>query len=178
MRATSWGFESPSAHHLFSFDWLNMNDPSKPSVLRWITVGVACYSGWLLANLLLALIFPLLILIELLGGRPGRRFLRGLSVGFLRVFFLGYLPLTRIYHVERVPSMDEMKSTGPCLLVANHRSWLDALILIAVVPGVRVLVNTGYSKVPLVGRGMRWVSSALRMASKNELIPWRMRSER
>jgi 1-acyl-sn-glycerol-3-phosphate acyltransferase len=132
---------------------------SKPSALRWVTVGAACYLGWLVVNLGLAVIFPFLLLIDIFGGFLGKRFLRWLSVGLLRIFFLGYLPLVGLYRVRLNPGLHQLDSLGPCLVVANHRSWLDALLLIAVIPNVRVLVNSHYSKVPLVGKGMHWVES-------------------
>ena len=46
---------------------------------------------------------------------------------------------------------------GPSLVVANHTSWLDGIILFTLIPNVRILVSTKYGKVPLVNRPMAWL---------------------
>jgi 1-acyl-sn-glycerol-3-phosphate acyltransferase len=135
-------------------------EPSKlqrPGALRWSTVGAACYLGWGFANLTLALFFPVLLLIEFLGGRAGLRFLRALSVWFLNVFFLKFFSLVGVYSIGELPSSERLCADGKRLFVSNHRSWLDALLLIALIPDVRIPISTAYMKVPLIGRVMRWL---------------------
>jgi 1-acyl-sn-glycerol-3-phosphate acyltransferase len=134
-----------------------MSSPSSPSLLRWILVGVPCYGSWVLANLALLMLFPLFYLIELLGGRQGRQLLRHICTSFVRFFFLRHLPFVGVYRVERSPDLDRLKQTRRCLVVANHTSWLDALILFALIPRVRILVSTRYRNVPLVRHTMRWL---------------------
>jgi 1-acyl-sn-glycerol-3-phosphate acyltransferase len=130
----------------------------KPTAMRWAIVGTTAYVGWFFANVILGLLFPLLLLIEALGGKSGLRFLRSFTVWFLRRFFLGYLPMTGLYRVSiSEPDRKRLATIGRCLVVSNHRSWLDALILIALIPNVRVIVSQTYTRVPLVGRGMAWV---------------------
>ncbi len=134
-----------------------MTRTASPSLLRWILVGVPCYASWLVVNLALLALFPLYIAVELIGGAPGRRLLRRIGVGFLRVFFLYHLPLVGVYRVEKTADLDRLKALPPCLVVANHTSWLDALILFCLIPDVRILISARYQNVPLVRYPMRWL---------------------
>jgi 1-acyl-sn-glycerol-3-phosphate acyltransferase len=52
-----------------------------------------------------------------------------------------------------------LRQMGPCLVVANHTSWLDGLILFSLIPDVRILVAARYQNVPLVRHPMRWLES-------------------
>ncbi len=128
-----------------------------PNALRYAAVGLASFGGWLLANLLLVLFFPALLLLERLGNDRARRFLKRLSRGFLRFFFLRYLSAIRLYRVDEVPQRGVIEKAGPCIIAANHRSWLDALWALALIPDAVVPVSARYTRVPLVGAAMRWL---------------------
>ncbi len=124
-----------------------------------MTVGVAVYLGWLLVNIFLAVIFPFLLFIERTGGPNGIRFLRRFCAWLIRGFFLGYFSLIRVYRIKEIPSIKNLISMGPCIFVANHRSWLDPLLLLAIVPNLQIPVNQAYMRVPLMGTIMRWFGS-------------------
>jgi 1-acyl-sn-glycerol-3-phosphate acyltransferase len=124
---------------------------------RWLTVGLASYGGWLLANLCLLVLLPFLLLTGAVGGVRGRLFLRRFAVAFVRFFFLRFLPLVRVYRMVETPDATSLASIGPCVLAANHRSWLDALFVLALVPDVRLPVNAAYARVPILGTTLRWV---------------------
>ena len=134
-----------------------MSHATKPSILRWLLVGVPCYTSWLLVNIVLIVLYPLLVPIDRLFGASGRALLRKLSVSFFRFFFLFHLPLLGVYRVLKNDDLSRLKSVGPCLVVVNHTSWLDGIILFALIPNVRILVSTKYGKVPLVNRPMDWL---------------------
>ncbi len=129
----------------------------RPGVTRWLTVGVAVYLGWLAANLFLAVLIPVFFSIEIIGGRAGQRLIHRLCALFLRFFFLGYFSLVKVYHIKELPDAKRLSTLGPCILAANHRSWIDALILTALIPKVRIPVNVEYTRIPLAGRVMRWL---------------------
>lgn len=137
----------------------SLDNTRKASALRWLTTGMAAYVGWLAANLLLAVLFPVLALVRTMGGATGAAWVRRLCVWFLRTFFLGYFRWIGMYRVGEIPGAEELERLGPCVFVANHRSWLDGLLLLALFPNVRIPVNVGYTKVPLVGRIMKWLGS-------------------
>ncbi len=134
-----------------------MTQGSRPSVLRWLLVGIPCYGSWFLANVVLLLLYPLLLPIEYFGGVSGRRILRGFCVRFFRLFFLHHLPALGMYRVERSDDFKALGATKACLVIANHTSWLDALVLFALIPGVRPLVSIRYGRIPLASRAMGWL---------------------
>jgi 1-acyl-sn-glycerol-3-phosphate acyltransferase len=142
----------------------------KPSVFRWLTVGVASYFGWLVANIVFAVFFPVLILIERVGGSAGSRFLRKVCAAFFRVFFIGYFSLIRVYRVVELPDKKLLSSLGPSVFVANHRSWLDPLLIYALIPDVLIPVDISYTKVPLARSVMRWLGAVPFDRKNREMI--------
>ncbi|MDD5307178.1 MAG: lysophospholipid acyltransferase family protein [Deltaproteobacteria bacterium] len=103
------------------------------------------------------MLLPFLLLAGALGGGRGRRFLRRFAVGFLRFFFLRFLPFVRVYRIAKTPHPASFAPSGPRILAANHRSWLDALFVLALAPGVRLPVNATYARIPILGTALRWV---------------------
>ena len=64
------------------------------------------------------------------------------------VLFMMGVPF-RVHGVERLPA-------GPCIVIANHASYLDGLILTAALPGhFTFLVQDGAARWPLVGLTIR-----------------------
>ncbi|MCP4198013.1 MAG: 1-acyl-sn-glycerol-3-phosphate acyltransferase [Proteobacteria bacterium] len=131
----------------------------KPSVFRWLTVGGASYLGWLVVNIVVAVFFPVFILIEKTGGPAGIRFLRKVLAAVFRIFFLGYFSLIRVYRVAELPDRKLLGSLGPAVFVANHRSWIDPLLIYALIPDVLIPVDISYTKVPLASSVMRWLGA-------------------
>ncbi len=138
-----------------------MNDERQPaktaSILRWLTVGAASYLAWLIAMVLFIIIFPILAMIGLVDGSGNYQRLRGVFSGFLHWFFLGYLSFIRLHRFAEIPSRETIEGTAPCVFVANHRSWLDALLAMSVFPNVRLPVKSSYMTVPLLGMAIRWM---------------------
>ena len=129
----------------------------RPGLFRWFTVGAASYVGWLVANIVLAALFPALLLLYALGGVGGRSGIHRFGKWFLRLFFVHYLPFIGVYRIGEISGLDRLDSIGACVLAANHRSWIDALLMLALVEGAVVPVNAVYTRIPLIGRTMRWL---------------------
>jgi len=121
---------------------------------RWLTAGAVAFGAWGLSVLCLLLLFPILLLADAAGGR---RRIRAFVTGFLRAFFLGLLPAVRFYRLGEIPDPEIARAAGPRLLAANHRSRLDALLALALFPGVRIPAKASYLEAPLFGRVMRWL---------------------
>ncbi|MDJ0761666.1 MAG: lysophospholipid acyltransferase family protein [Myxococcota bacterium] len=141
------------------FSFLPMGDrnpvPERAGMLRWLTVGVFCYGGWIFVNLVLALLIPLIVVIDAAGGRWGKRAIRWFAVSFLRGFFLGFFQLVGVYRLVEQPNREQIARYKGCLFAANHRSWLDGLLLTALIPEVRIPADAAYLRIPLAGRMMR-----------------------
>lgn len=151
-----------------------MNDEQQPaktaSILRWLTVGVASYLGWAIAMVLFISIFPILAIIGLVDRSGNYQKLRGVFSGFLRWFFFGYLSFIRLHRFAEVPSRQTIEGTAPCVFVANHRSWLDALLAMSIFPNVRLPVKSSYLKLPLIGIAIRWMGCIPLERTSNESI--------
>jgi len=130
---------------------------ARPGLARWLTVGVLSYGSWLLFNLLLAVVFPLFLLVGALAGRAGRAWLKRIVALLLRVFFIHYLSFIRVYRFAEIPDKKQLESAAAKVIIANHRSWLDAILVMALVPGAVLPVKTAYTRIPLVGRAMVWL---------------------
>jgi 1-acyl-sn-glycerol-3-phosphate acyltransferase len=125
-------------------------------ILRWCTVGAASYAGWAIANLLLLVALPFLAAAAALDRGSGYASVRRFGAAFLRCFFLGWLSLVRLHRFAELPARAAVER-GRCVFAANHRSWMDPLLALALFPGVRVPVNAAYTRVPLMAPIMRWM---------------------
>jgi 1-acyl-sn-glycerol-3-phosphate acyltransferase len=123
-------------------------------VFRWMTAGFFSYFSWLVVNILLAAVFPLLAALRLAGAHS---LVREIVVASMRGYFLKILPLFGLSRIDALSDIDAPGRISRGLVVINHTSWLDALIVIALVPNVRPLVSTRYGGVPLISTTMRWL---------------------
>ncbi len=106
-----------------------------------------------------------------------------LAVGVFHYFFLVRVPLWLIVHTFyrlRVHGLEHVPATGPALLVSNHISWIDAIVILAAqrrkvrfviwapflgVPVLRVLLRIA-RVIPIDSRsGPRAIIQSLRAAS-------------
>ena len=121
---------------------------------RWSTAGFFSYLSWFVVNILLLLLFPILTVCYRLGAR---RWVRTVVVTALRAYFLHILPVFGLYRIDKQSDTGALRAIRRGLVVVNHTSWLDALIILALVPNVRPLVSTRYGRVPLVSAAMQWL---------------------
>ncbi len=106
-------------------------------------VGFAAYVGLVMASTML----PGWILVALI---PGRRVALRLSQGWARLFLrLVGCPL-------QVEGLDHLKGNSPCVLVANHASYLDPVVILAALPGtVRMVAKQEAKSWPIIGTILR-----------------------
>jgi 1-acyl-sn-glycerol-3-phosphate acyltransferase len=121
-----------------------------------VTVGATSGLGWLVVNLLLMAAFPALLLLSFFDRRRDHRLLRAFGSWCLRLFFVHFLGAIRFHRVVERPAQKQIRALGQRLYVANHRSWIDGLLALALFPGVRVPVNASYLRLPVLGRVIRW----------------------
>jgi 1-acyl-sn-glycerol-3-phosphate acyltransferase len=125
-------------------------------LLRWCTVGFAGYTGWLIALLLFVAALPALAIVAQIDRRREHAALRRFGAGFLRFFFIRYATLIGVLRLIERPTAAET-APGRCVFVANHTSWLDALLALALFPRVRMPVTAAYAELPLLGMIIRWM---------------------
>lgn len=131
--------------------------PKPIAFSRAVLVGPLAVLSWFLAMLVLLVLLPIVLLVGLLGRAAGRLTLRRLGAAFLRGFFVRYLPLLRFHRFAELPARQELTTRPARVYAANHRSWLDALLALALFPGVLVPVKSEYLRIPVLGLAMRWM---------------------
>jgi 1-acyl-sn-glycerol-3-phosphate acyltransferase len=108
--------------------------------------------AWGLAAWLIFIVvtLPVLVLLALAPGQDRRR--RLLQSGARLIFRLGGIPL-RIEGLAHLPA-------GPCIVVANHASYLDGVILTAALPArFAFVIKREMTRVPLAHFMLRRVGS-------------------
>jgi 1-acyl-sn-glycerol-3-phosphate acyltransferase len=116
-------------------------------VTRILHVGYGLYA-WLA---LLAVVLPLCVVLALMPGIDRRR---RIARGAARLFFFAIGSPVRI-------AGNSVEPHYPCIVVANHSSYLDGIILTAALPaGFTYLIKHEMSRVPLAGFVLRRLGSA------------------
>jgi 1-acyl-sn-glycerol-3-phosphate acyltransferase len=67
------------------------------------------------------------------------------------VFFVGLMVFVGVIRIE-IHGKDRLKSMGPRMVIANHPSYLDIVILLSLVPNACCIVNSNLLSNPLIGR--------------------------
>ena len=121
--------------------------PAPTAVRRVLHLGYGCYA-WLA---LLAIVLPLCPVLAL---TPGVLRRRRLARGAAKLFLLVIGSRVRV-------EGSEIERHYPCVVVANHASYLDGIILTAALPaGFTYLIKYQMSRVPIAGFILRRLGSA------------------
>ena len=81
--------------------------------------------------------------------RARYQFLQLTMRGFLAVFVRGWLPALGLYRIVEVSGLERALAVGPAVLAANHRGFLDSLLLLSLVPRLGVVIKARYTRQPL-----------------------------
>jgi 1-acyl-sn-glycerol-3-phosphate acyltransferase len=120
---------------------VNNKNPS-----RWLLLP---YAAWACAAFLLLGLTVLLSILPVPWQSLRRRMVRGAARMFLKAC---WMPL-QAQHLEHLP-------TTPCVVVANHASYLDGIVLFAALPPVfGFVVKREMSRVPLANLLLRRIGS-------------------
>ncbi len=69
------------------------------------------------------------------------QFLQAALRGFLTVFARGWLPALGLYRIVEVSGLERALALGPAVLTANHRGFMDSLLLLSLVPRLGVVIK-------------------------------------
>ena len=67
--------------------------------------------------------------------------LRVLVHRYLGFFTRTWLPLLRVYRILEITGLERARAAKPAVLVANHRSFMDAILLLGLLPGTGVVIK-------------------------------------
>jgi 1-acyl-sn-glycerol-3-phosphate acyltransferase len=119
-----------------------MKAGSEPFYPLKIALGCIGYASYFLSKIVfVALIFPV-FLILLPFPRAQQLFLQVVTHRFLAFFSRSWLPFLGAYRIAEISGLQPALALRPVILVANHRSFMDALLLIGLLPRTGVLIKS------------------------------------
>ena len=119
-----------------------------PSPIIKLPLALLGHAGYLL-SLVMLVIVSILILMPL-SPWPGKR--RALASWmlrrYLRFFVSFYLPACKACKIENISGNIAPPSNGPAIYVANHRSSIDALLLLSLLPPTSLVIKARHVRKP------------------------------
>jgi 1-acyl-sn-glycerol-3-phosphate acyltransferase len=107
-----------------------------------VALGCVGYASYFLSKVVfVVLIFPVFALL-LPFPRVPQRFLQVVTHRYLGFFSRCWLPFIGVYRIAEIAGFDRVQSRRPVILVANHRSLMDALLLIGLLPRTGALIKS------------------------------------
>ena len=107
-----------------------------------VALGCLGYASYFVSKgIFVVLIFPL-FLIMLPFPRAQQRFLQVVTHRYLGFFSRRWLPFLGVYRIAGISGLERAMAGRPVILVANHRSLMDALILMGLLPRTGVVIKS------------------------------------
>ncbi|MEI7730365.1 MAG: lysophospholipid acyltransferase family protein [Verrucomicrobiota bacterium] len=75
--------------------------------------------------------------------------LQTITHGVLGFFTRTWLPLLGVYRIAEISGLESALATRPAILVANHRGFMDSILLLGLVPRMGVLIKSRDTKQPM-----------------------------
>jgi 1-acyl-sn-glycerol-3-phosphate acyltransferase len=119
-----------------------MKASTEPCYPLKVALGCLGYSSYFVSKVVfVALIFPV-FLIMLPFPRAQQRFLQVVTHRYIGFFSRRWLPFLGAYRIAEISGLERALAVHPVVLVANHRSLMDALLLIGLLPRTGVLIKS------------------------------------
>jgi 1-acyl-sn-glycerol-3-phosphate acyltransferase len=107
-----------------------------------VTLGCLGYASYFVSKVVfVVLVFPV-FLILLPFPRTQQRFLQVVTHRYLGFFSRRWLPFLGAYRMAEISGLERALAGRPVVLVANHRSLMDALLLMGLLPRTGVLIKS------------------------------------
>jgi 1-acyl-sn-glycerol-3-phosphate acyltransferase len=117
-----------------------------------VALGCLGYASYFLSKFcFVALVFPVFLLL-LPFPRAPQRFLQVVTHGYLGFFSRCWLPFLGVYRLAEITGLEAALARRPVVLVANHRSLMDAILLIGLLPRTGVLIKARDTRSKVMNR--------------------------
>jgi 1-acyl-sn-glycerol-3-phosphate acyltransferase len=105
------------------------------------------YLFYFLGHAIFALcVVPLFIVLFPLGRRRRYAFISWIFIRYVHFLSQVYLPLIRIYRIKEISGCEYLQGCKPAIIVANHRSRMDAPLLMSLIPTTAVIIKSSYAQ--------------------------------
>lgn len=114
-------------------------EPFHPFTVLRFTLA---YTSYLVSKCVFVVCALPVLLVLLPFPRFKYRLLLALIHRFLGFFTRRWLPLLGIYRLAEIAGLDRALTTRPAVLVANHRSFMDSILVLGLVPRLGVVIKS------------------------------------
>lgn len=112
-----------------------------------IVIGCLGYASYFLSKAgFVVLVFPAFLLL-LPFQRAQQRFLQVVIHGYFGLLSRRWLPLLQVYRVAEISGLDQAQAARPAIFVANHRSLMDAPLVLGLLPRTGALIKARDTRV-------------------------------
>ena len=113
-----------------------------------LLTGLGYVSYFLSKAIFVALGVPLFLLMTP-WPRARQRMFQSVLHHFLGFFTRVWLPLFRVYHIVEISGREKIESSRPAVIVANHRGFMDSIILLGLSPRTGALIKSNHARQPM-----------------------------
>ena len=119
-----------------------MKTPSETFYPLKVALGCVGYASYFASKIVfVALVFPA-FLILLPFRRARQRFIQVVTHRYLGFFSRCWLPFIGSYQIAEISGLQQALAARPAVLVANHRSLMDALLVLGLLPRSGALIKS------------------------------------
>jgi 1-acyl-sn-glycerol-3-phosphate acyltransferase len=105
------------------------------------------YLFYFLGHAVFALcVIPLFIVLFPLGKRRRYAFIAWIFTRYVHFLSQVYLPFMRVYRISEISGREHLEKSMPAIVVANHRSRMDAPLLMSPIPTTAVMIKSSYAR--------------------------------
>jgi 1-acyl-sn-glycerol-3-phosphate acyltransferase len=115
-------------------------NPARPYLITVLLFSIGYVSYFLCKGVFVLILAPVLLALTPF---PNVRyqFLQMCVRGFLTVFARWWLPALGLYRVVEISGLQRALDIGPAVLAANHRGYMDSLLLLSLTPRLGVVIK-------------------------------------
>ncbi len=125
----------------------------KSSGERCLPLTVLCcslgYLSYVVSKGVFVLCLVPVLLVLLPFPRARHRTIHALIHRYLALFTRGWLPVIGVYRVAGIAGLDRVLAARPAVVVANHRGFMDAILLLGLVPHLGVVIKSRDTRQPM-----------------------------
>ena len=81
--------------------------------------------------------------------RARQRLFQSVLHHFLGFFTRVWLPLFRVYQIVEISGRENIESSRPAIIVANHRGFMDSILLLGLSPCTGALTKSNHARQPM-----------------------------